>query len=375
MRNWWAVLIGFGIAISPIHNQWLTKLVSKDDVVGFFLPAFGYAIIIIAVLMYLTWRYDWKHIDWGAKQVYIPLIAVSVAIGLSGITAETIQNRLSPLLFGIVLFGVYLVARKLGQDIFMPLAVGALIASVGIFISAIIKPGEVTGGLIFERNYDVVVGYVLLGAVAFINRYQWALLGVAFLAMLLSGSPEGLFVTGVMGVIFLARRDWNDKFFIGVSAAVLVIGLWITIGNGQALYKYVAEVSSMQPTIEPYAYENAPSLTALGYRVGIAKEAMQNIKPLGHGYNITGFYEGIVHNVPLIIVQELGWPGILAGLAWLWVSIYCLIKTKYKYAWALILSLSIFDHYIWTQLAPIWWSLAGISTASSIKRDLIFREV
>ena len=68
----------------------------------------------------------------------------------------------------------------------------------------------------------------------------------------------------------------------------------------------------------------------------------------------------------------MGFPGILAAIAWLWVSVWCLVKTRWKYAWLAILSLSVFDHFIWTQLAPVWWMVVGASTASS-EPDLIFR--
>jgi len=74
--------------------------------------------------------------------------------------------------------------------------------------------------------------------------------------------------------------------------------------------------------------------------------------------------------VPLIIVDQIG-P--LAGLAWLWVTIACLVKTKWRYAFIAVIALSLFDHYIWTQAAPYWWVLVGVSTTSTIKSDLIFR--
>jgi hypothetical protein len=75
-----------------------------------------------------------------------------------------------------------------------------------------------------------------------------------------------------------------------------------------------------------------------------------------------------------VLVQQLGWPGVLAGMAWLWVSIWCLVKTKWKYLFALIFALSVFDHFIWTQLNSIWWLAVGVSTApANIKSDLLFR--
>ena len=112
----------------------------------------------------------------------------------------------------------------------------------------------------------------------------------------------------------------------------------------------------------------------IAVRWEVIKEAMSNIKPLGDGFIVTEFASGTVHNVPLIIIQQLGWAGIIAALAWLWVSIWCLVKSRLKYAWALILALCVFDHFIWTQFAPLWWMVVGISTIPGIiKTDLLFR--
>ena len=79
------------------------------------------------------------------------------------------------------------------------------------------------------------------------------------------------------------------------------------------------------------------------------------------------FFEVLVELSPLI--------GIAGALAWLWVTLFCLIKTKWKYAWSGVIILSVFDHFIWTQVAPWWWVLVGVSSVSAIKSDLIFRRV
>jgi len=95
---------------------------------------------------------------------------------------------------------------------------------------------------------------------------------------------------------------------------------------------------------------------------------------LGDGYNLTAYTVHTVHQVPIVIVQQLGWPGVVASLAWLWVVVWCLVKTRWKYAFTLILALSVFDHYVWSQLAPLFPALIGASTAANnIETDLIFR--
>lgn len=384
-RNY-AIAIGVGLALFPVHNRWLVDATLVNGEAVLFLPVFGAVLWMLATLIYL-WD-NRREIDLGDKKIYIPLLVIVGAIGVSGITADTWGGKFAPLLMGFILFSLYLVARKLGRDMFIPLAVGAGIASFGVIISGLYQSGEVTGGVVFENNYDIVVGYVLLGVALFIKKAQWVLVSLALVAMFLSGSPEGFFVVVVMVAVVLLRMDWGKKLIMAIIPAILIATLWFNLGYGQELYGYTAQVAKVVPTVnEPILTEpdtqmpklptnsQAPRLvSAIEYRWVVIKYNMTNIEPLGSGYNLTEFSKQLnVHNVPLVIVQQLGWMGVPAGIAWLWVSVRCLVRTRWKYVWALILALSVFDHFIWTQLAPWWWAVIGVSTASSVKTDLIFK--
>lgn len=392
----WAILVGIGLALAPIHNRWLTGLVTSNGEVGFFLPAFGVAIWLMGSLAFAAWNWDRiKDVGWGSKQITFPLFIIVVAIGLSGITAGRWTVKFAPLLAGVSMFSLYLSVRVWGKDVFIPLAIGAGVASLGVIMHGIIFPGRITGGFVFEGNYDIVVGYVLLGLALFVHQRQWMLAGLALVAMFLTGSPEGVFVVGVMAIIVLWRGDRNARLVLAVAPVIMVAVLWFSIGYGQELYGYATQVVANEPTvIQPspavplesavtqendspasIAPESTSRLSALNYRMEVTRYALTNLKPLGEGYILTDFSRiENVHNVPLVIVQQLGYPGILAGLAWLWVSIWCLVKTRWKYAWALVLALSVFDHFIWTQLAPLFWSIVGVSTVTTnIKNDLMFK--
>ena len=155
----------------------------------------------------------------------------------------------------------------------------------------------------------------------------------------MTGSPEGLFALGVLGIVTLARRDWGRRLVIVLIPVVIIVVIGLASGYGQQLYGYAGKVA-LGETASPYGDthgdEGAP-INAIQYRLQVIGDAMSDIKPLGEGYNLTDFSRSPnVHNVPLVIVQQLGYPGILAGLAWLWVSIWCLVKTRWKYVWVLI---------------------------------------
>jgi hypothetical protein len=326
-----------------------------------------------------VYRSRWSRVGFGDKKITIPLIIIAVAISLSGIPEQGAAAKIAPAGVALGLLAAYFVSRTLGRNIFVPLAVGAVVASVGIIACQIWLPGVPTGGFIFKGNYNIATGFILLGAVLFFRRGQWLLVLLGVIALFLSGSAEAVFTIGVVGLVVLCRRDWSRKLGIIAGTCLLVGVIFFGSGVGPQTYQRVSwAVAEVAPWLDIKAPDQYEPLSApFTGRLLVIEEAMSNIEPLGTGYDLTKCKPGqIVHNVPLVIVQQLGWPGILAALAWLWVSIWCLVKTRLKYAWALILSLSTFDHFIWTQLAPVWWMVVGVSSIPNvIGSDLLFRRL
>ncbi len=368
-----AYLIGTGLALSPIHNQWLTNITSINGQATLFLPAIAPILWILGALFFL--RDHWPP-EWDDKRVYIPLLIIAGAIALSGITSETWGGKVAPLGMAVAMVGLYLASPQLGTAVFVPLAIGSVIASVGIIVQGVIAPGTLTGGLVFERNYEISAAYVLLGAALYRGRWQMPIIALSLVTVFISGAPEGILAICALGVVVIIRRDWGKRLLLAVTPFVVVVVVWFGLGWGQQLYDYAFRVVQGQTIVHGGVPENSAGFltedntdliavdnTAVEWRLTVARYALQNLKPLGDGYNLTAFTTKTVHNVPLIIVQQLGYPGILAGLAWLVVSLWMLIKTEHKYLWAIILAYSLFDHSMWDQLGAIWWLAAGTSMA------------
>ncbi|GAH35940.1 unnamed protein product, partial [marine sediment metagenome] len=68
--------------------------------------------------------------------------------------------------------------------------------------------------------------------------------------------------------------------------------------------------------------------------------------------------------------QELG-P--IAAIAWCVAMLVGLVKTRYKYAFAAIIAFSLFDHLMWTWLAPLPFVIAGVATVDN-EGDFLFRK-
>lgn len=372
--KWWIALIGSGLALSPIHNSAFTNALtnSKGETL-FFLPAFAYLMLLMGSWMFLLWNWERvKETGWGDRKVTVPLFIIAGALALSGIGIDGgIGAKFAPLGMGAALVSLYLSARILGRDLFLPLAVGAAVASGGILLYQLLYFSGPTGGFIFEDNYDIATGYILLGAALLVGRRSWqqGLSFLALLALFLSGSAEAVFAVGVVGIVMLFRRDWSRRAVVLLALFAVVAVAVFASGYGGELHRLT--IGSVTGDTEQAA-RGGQSVLAERWD-GIA-DAMANLKPLGEGYIITGFQQvDMVHNVPLVIVQQLGWAGVLAAGAWLWVSLWCLVKTRWKYVWVLVLALSVWDHFTWTQLAPLFPMVVGASLVDTVDSDLVFR--
>lgn len=381
-----ALVIGCGLALSGFHSQWLTDLTTTGDVVGFFVPSFGMAIWLMGSLMFVA--YNWRALDWGEKKVFIPLLVIAGSMGLSGlvVTEGSWSDKVAPLFMGMALLATYLMARKLGPAVFRAFIPLAAIVAVSIIFDGIVNPGKYTGGIF--SNYNAVVGFMVFGAIANRGKWQWVMGTLVLVTLFFGGSLEGLFTAAVFGGVVLIREDWGKRLLLCVGITAVVVAGWVSMGNLDWLWNKVnlAIVRGWVAGDIEFTDETVDVATT-GRWTNIVRRA-DDIRIMGRGYWITmpeqrsdgpdeiGHYEythpdeAPVHNVPLVIVDQVG-PA--AGFAWLFVTIYCLVRTRWKYAWSVILILSVFDHYVWTQFAPYWWALAGVSTAFSLQSDLIFR--
>ncbi len=369
--RWWAGLIGTGLALSPIHNAWIhnTLFSNANGEWVFFIPWLAYLLIIYGSGMYLV--NNWKRIEevgLGGR-VFCLLVIIVIAIGLANAGYEGVA-LIAPACTGLSFLALYLSARILGKRIFLPVVIGAVIASVGVLIAQIIHPGKATGGLVFEQNYNIVVGYVLLGAALFIHRWRWVAATLAVVAMIASGSPEAVLPLAVVGIAIIWRKDYGWRLPVTLGVAILAVAVLFWTGYGQQLLQYPAAIAAGEDTVNVAG----GNWTAFTYRWHIITTRLGELTPLGAGYSFNDRIDmsNTIHNTPFLIIYQLGYPGIMAALAWLGLCVYGVAKTSWKYAWLLMIALSIFDNFTWTMMAPFFWALAGVSTVS-VENDLIFR--
>ena len=358
--NKFALIIGLGLALFPIHNKWITDLTTSDGQTSFFIPSIGATLWIVFSLMYLAWS---KHKpQFGSKFVYIPLLVIVISMGVSGfVNGASIQDKVSPLLMGICLFSLYLASRILGKAIFLSLIPFIIIGVISVIVQGLLNPGQYTGG--FITNYCASAGYLILGSILCRGKWQWVLLLITAIGLFFIGALEAVFIVGVLAIVFIIRRDYSRKFLLAIIPLAVIVIIWASLGHLIPLYEGNHNIQALYQIITGQIPLDDKSLWDLtSGRWPVIVDAIKDWSWTGHGYSLGTATGGIVHNLPLIIMHQIGPFG---AAAWLFVTIYCLIKTKWLYAFVAVLAVSVFDHYLWTQMTPWWWALVGVASVTT----------
>jgi hypothetical protein len=317
----------------------------------------GMLVLFIFTTLYIK-DSDCKSWDWGSKWVYIPLLTF-LGIAILRLAIYHSVNEVATVSFFLIAIALYLISRKMGREIVKVLIPFLIIEVACIVVMALINRGEIASG--FIGQYNRAVGFMVYIALLNQGRYQWILVGIATLAIILTGALEGLIIIAALGVVILIRKDWGKRLWVPLALITVFLLPALFMGDIKNLYS---------PGVEHLYMDNVEVNTFLNGRVIVYKEAIENISILGHGYVNSLFNASTVHNVPLIVFDQLG---ILAGIAWIVITGYCLIKTKWKYLWIAIIVMGLFDHFVWTGLAPLYFVAVGLTTSESTN-DYIFKE-
>jgi len=365
-----AFLIGTGSILFIINQPdfFLNKYILISNI--------GLILIYLGILFTLPLIKHIKELSLGSRWVWIPLVIITISMMISVIGSD-LPNKMSLILFAPTLFGLYVLSRYLGGKIFVPFVYGVVIASLSMVVYHFINPGVKTGGIISITNYDIATGFLVFGAFVCVCRKQWILVIIALVGLLLTGADEALFSIAVMFTFILFRevihisRHGVSITFTRKMAYILIVGLMFGV---VALVTGIAEGLYSPAIHKVQALFGGDLYAATNERLG--EGGNLNILPLkifGNGYFVSWddtYRFQIPHNVPIVIVDQIG---IVGALAWCVVTGYCLIKTKMKYAWVAVLSLCVFDHYVWSQAGHFWWLLIGVSTSVTIKNDKLFK--
>lgn len=340
-------LLGVGLTLLIFHQNT-------------YLPMLGYGLIYLGIVIQII-RYI-KLARTGIK-IKIPnlnfLIPFLVLLGVTAIQFSLDISNFPSLLFMVTVILVFLLASNLKPNTFNPLIVLGMVLG----ISAIIK------GSMGNTDYNpMTAGYNMTTAILILScsltrwKYRWILITIALPGAIMTGANEAI-VALVLVTVYFVITNLNHpaksfKFLAPIVALLLIIlPLSLTVGNSSETFKRLPiRLEAAYAVVSGNNTENNLNMV-FHERVEPYKKVISNIIPIGHGYDPQDADYNSIHSVPLRVLYELGPIGLLT---WLWIISYGFFKTKWKYTFLIIFSLTLFDSLMWSYLALWLPAICGI---------------
>lgn len=269
----------------------------------------------------------------GAKWAWIPLLIIWLSA--AG------QLDINTIAYVTWFVAVYFLGRSLNKKVFDIIPYAAIVVSIwligsrltlyftGLHLSEVDSPAWYLWSIKNDMAFLVLMGMIFAHGKK-ISTWMW-LLGVP--AILIGCSQEGLVILAVLWVVWFVQSRHKLALVVLLGAFVAVVGL---TGYGYLYDLNIDRFSSLD--------------RFLHVRVGAVENLFSTrnwIWGTGWDFNFTG---KAIHNTILDMASNIG---IIAGLAWLFAMIAGLFKTKYKWAFLILIWWGIIDHSLWTELA-IW---------------------
>jgi len=357
-------LLGIGLAIMPIQRI-------------HFVAISGLAIILFVSLyvVYIKWR----------EVVKIPR-ALLILVTVLALLAVFIPGSTTYAKFYIVgMWCVFFAAYALGPKVLTPLGIGAIVGGLSVIIISIVYDFARSGGIYHVLNYNQATGVILLGTILWRWKYQWVVVPIAVLGALFTGADEAFAIIAVLGLAVLIRRDWGKRLIPTMLVVLVpfvflllpsnpVQKLWDTIPMTiRAVTQQEVTLPQQEVTLPQQEVDTSrqSKVTAdLNNRWSIITSSLKDVQLFGHGYEPDNVETSTIHNTPVRILWELGPLGLIC---WLGLIVYGLCRTTWKYAFVAVIGAGLFDHFVWTQLAPYFFVLLGVCIWYPGSPDLIFR--
>lgn len=314
-----------------------------------------------------------KEVGLGPKYIWIPLAVIVGSAVLRLIVQQDLETVVGAL-FIASMFGLYVVSRIYGEKtlkLFMPIVI---IGAASIIIQTIVTHQAKNPGLF--NNYATAAQFLVFGWLVSPKKHQWWLSALVLAALFCTGAEEAILYVGVIGLTIVIRKDWSKKLLLPVSVFGVLLLVCSITGVTQVLWGRAYSMAyttyqvltddSLTPEEKDLMMNEATNLRwREGWRVH------RPISPLGYGVNITYHYRGIPHNIILLVTDQLG-P--VAACAWMSCMIIGIRKTKWKYGFLALILFGVFQPFVWTEMAPYMWCMAGAATVSE-RSSYVFRGV
>lgn len=360
--------IGLGVVLTTVHFNTAGTLWAVGGLLGL--------TFILAGLMFAP-KPDFKSFFSSEKlPAVIPVGVILVSAFLGIFThgqASTDSFYLAYLVLAVVVLLYGTIVSRWTLLWILPMALLSIPAMV---VGGIFAP--VVGGYGLTGNSGLagtLCGLAFVVGLLFLKgKMRWFLL-VPMLGVFFAGDHWTWIGLAVVAIAMVVSRDFHFSRLWAASAVGLVVVaalVGLKLGYTEPLYGF-GQSSNLDNPESTYS--------TLGYRLPMVEKVFANTSLLGHGAQLDttneglNRYGGLVHNVPMMIWDDLG-P--LAALAWLFLMVRAVVRSQeYRYILVFVLVTSMFSYWFWWPLGLGMFSMLllglaeGPVTETIVKRNLL----
>ena len=287
---------------------------------------------------------------YGSKWLWIGLCVVSV---VSVFNSSDVVNLVLLPVFAMVMLAGLQMSTNAGSKFFSFFIV---FESIGVAVMLLLQPHTGNGGFIDPINYNIATGILLIAFMLSYKKWMWMILPVLVLGLYLASSEMAIIIFAILGVVILARKDWSVK----TLPTIAIIALCIILYTIPHVPEYIYRVSSNQLAMlqgHPLPYQTDLVADPTRGRFEGWMLGLKNITWFGHSFNPLWTTADTIHNLFLRTIYDVGVIGLLGLLT----TLVVWSRKTGIYIITIILALSLFDHFLWTQLNVWFWAFLGMS--------------
>ncbi len=360
------MVMSLGLVLMPVNNWYL----GRECGINYYY--IGVSLILFGGIFLLSLNTEiFKKINWW---IFAPVLVIALFITLRVLLG---YDKPFNIVLAISFIIMYLVCRNYGKMVTLLLPFVVIIQAVSVIIQSFIAPPEsyyflsgiiTTPGMSEFRpdavaNYNLAIAYMAYGFILSDKKWQPYVLMFVLPAVVFVGSIEGIYIMGFILVVMLIRRDWDKRLWIAMGLGAIAIIYFFVWGNGIELWDRTLNV--VNATVA-----GDISRGELNWRLQSYIKCFNEFNFLGNGYEQIVKPLVTVHNVPLVIVNQIGF---VPAMAWLFCLVYSFRHSRRIYLWSAIIVMCLFDHWVWTTMAMYFWVALGLSDTKI--NDRVYKNV
>lgn len=322
-----------------------------------------------------------NELSLGPKTIYIPLLLIVASSFLWIFLDDELGIGIFYFFTLSFMFLIYLTAIKKGHDLTWFVVPIIIILCISVVWDGLDRLSQhqafIARATGFSANTDQIAS--ILAVCIFLLRGKWKWLAFpAMVTILFTGSYWALAALVGCSFVAIVKREVNLSRRFLLVLGCFIVGLTITVSVYDSLRERVWQDYQVIGAWEERSLRGSQSIDR---RLDTAELVFENFSFVGHGLDLESDEDGglhgqdnrygiNVHNVPLILLDNMG---VVASLAWIFVTLFAIwVSKRYRYALLAIFIMSVTgsgDWWWFNLWMPFYFALIGLVALEIRERE------